>query len=379
MIAAAVGTPPVLDIEGLVLPISEAAPCGGDPRSDPSPTSVYQVLKDARYAAADAERGLERGFAEEGDAKKADETSKKSWSLILAQGPPLIKSVAKDLEVAGWVTEAALRAHQLAGLRDGLRCTAELVDRYWDEVFPLPDEDGLETRLAPLAGLSGGDIEGRLITPLKKVPLTEGDDPPPIAFWQYERAANSTSGKAEGGVTVAAFETALRRSSPEYVRGLKQDAQACLDAAARLEAGLEARCASEAPSFSRLRETLSQILDALRTHGEVAAEEPPAESEPTAAEPEGAVEPGETSSAAAPARGRILDRQGAFRQLEELAAFFRRTEPHSPIAYAIENLVRRGRMSFPELVEELIADGKVRREYFVNAGIQPPPDGDKGA
>jgi type VI secretion system protein ImpA len=379
MIAAAVGTPPVLDIEGLVLPISEAAPCGGDPRSDPSPTSVYQVLKDARYAAADAERGLERGFAEEGDAKKADETSKKSWSLILAQGPPLIKSVAKDLEVAGWVTEAALRAHQLAGLRDGLRCTAELVDRYWDEVFPLPDEDGLETRLAPLAGLSGGDIEGRLITPLKKVPLTEGDDPPPIAFWQYERAANSTSGKAEGGVTVAAFETALRRSSPEYVRGLKQDAQACLDAAARLEAGLEARCASEAPSFSRLRETLSQILDALRTHGGVAAEEPPAESEPTAAEPEGAVEPGETSSVAAPARGRILDRQGAFRQLEELAAFFRRTEPHSPIAYAIENLVRRGRMSFPELVEELIADGNLRREYFVNAGIQPPPGGGKGA
>ncbi len=128
-----------------------------------------------------------------------------------------------------------------------------------------------------------------------------------------------------------------------------------------------------------MRETLSQILDALRAHGGVAAEEPPAASEPAAAEPEAAAAPGETSIAAAPARGPILDRQGAFRQLEELAAFFRRTEPHSPIAYAIENLVRRGRMSFPELVEELIADGKVRREYFVNAGIQPPPDGGKGA
>jgi type VI secretion system protein ImpA len=355
MIAAAVGTPPILDIEGLVFPISEAAPCGGDPRSDPSPTSVYQSLKDARYAAADAERGLERGFAEEGDAKKADETSKKSWSLILAEGPPLIKSVAKDLEVAAWVTEAALRAHRLAGLRDGLRCTAELVDRYWDEVFPLPDEDGLETRLAPLAGLS--------------------DDPPPIAFWQYERA---TSGKAEGGVTVAAFETALRRSSPEYVRGLTEDAQACLDAATWLEAALEARCASEAPSFSRLRETLSEILGALRAHGGVEAEESPAASGPAAAEPGTAAAPGETSITAAPARGPILDRQGAFHQLEELAAFFRRTEPHSPIAYAIENLVRRGRMSFPELVEELIADGNLRREYFVNAGIQPPGGG-KGA
>jgi type VI secretion system protein ImpA len=128
-----------------------------------------------------------------------------------------------------------------------------------------------------------------------------------------------------------------------------------------------------------LRETLSQILGALRAHGGVAAEEPPAASEPAAAEPGAAAAPGETSIAAAPARGPILDRHGAFRQLEELAAFFRRTEPHSPIAYAIENLVRRGRMSFPELVEELIADGNVRRDYFVNAGIQPPPGGGKGA
>jgi type VI secretion system protein ImpA len=70
-----------------------------------------------------------------------------------------------------------------------------------------------------------------------------------------------------------------------------------------------------------------------------------------------------------------MDRQAAFRQLEELAAFFRRTEPHSPIAYAIDNLVRRGRMTFSELAEELIDDDNARRSYFVNAGIQPPPEG----
>lgn len=365
-----------------MLPISEAAPCGSDPRSDPSPTSVYQALKDARHAAADAERGIERGFAEADDAKKAEEISRKSWALILADGQPLIKSAAKDLEVAAWLTEAALRVHRLAGLRDGLRCTAELVDRYWDGVFPLPDEDGLETRLAPLAGLSGGDAEGRLIAPLKRLPLTEGDDPGPIAFWQYESAAKSAGGKADGGVTVASFATALQRSSPEFVRDLVEDAQGCLDAVARLDAALEARCASDAPSFSRLRDTLSDILDALRAHGAVNLDDGAAAAAAAAAASEAvadapAAAPGETPIASAP-RGPILDRQAAFRQLEELAAFFRRTEPHSPIAYAIENLVRRGRMSFPELVQELIADGNARRDYFVNAGIQPP-DGGKGA
>ena len=72
-------------------------------------------------------------------------------------------------------------------------------------------------------------------------------------------------------------------------------------------------------------------------------------------------------------------RQAAFRQLEELAMFFRRTEPHSPIAYAIDNLVRRGRMTFSELIEELIDDGSARRNYFVNAGIRPPPNGSGGS
>jgi type VI secretion system protein ImpA len=116
------------------------------------------------------------------------------------------------------------------------------------------------------------------------------------------------------------------------------------------------------------------MLDALRAHAPTLATGDPE----ITAEADGAAAPSaETDRAPASevAAGRILDRRAAFRLLEELAAFFRRTEPHSPIAYAIENLVRRGRMSFPELIEELIVDDSARRTYFINAGIQPPPDG----
>jgi type VI secretion system protein ImpA len=74
----------------------------------------------------------------------------------------------------------------------------------------------------------------------------------------------------------------------------------------------------------------------------------------------------------APVRANGLDRQSAFRQLEEIAGFFRRTEPHSPIAYALDNIVRRGRMTLPELLQELISDDAARMSYFVIAGIQPP-------
>jgi type VI secretion system protein ImpA len=363
-----------LDLEHLLSPIPGEPPSGTDPRSDTSPTSPYQITKDARYAAADAERGLERGFAESADAKRAEATAKQSWPLILATGTTLIASTAKDLEVAAWVTEALLRLHRIAGLRDGLLLIEGLVKQYWDGLFPLPDEDGLETRLAALAGLSGGEAEGRLIHPLKQVPLTEGDDPP-IAYWQYEIAASVRSGQADGSVTAADFSNRLHHSSPQFVRDLMDDAQACVDAVTRLDVVLAANCGNESPSFSRLRETLSDILDALRLHAPASTiADPEVTAEPVDASAPTA-EDGQTPGSGQTTTGLILDRQGAFRQLEELAAFFRRTEPHSPIAYAIENLVRRGRMSFPELIEELIVDDSARRTYFINAGIQPPPDG----
>jgi type VI secretion system protein ImpA len=360
-----VGTELVLNIEGLLAPIDEASPCGSDPRSDPSPISSYQTLKDARHAAADAERNIERGFSEASDAKNAEDTLKRSWELIVKQSPPLLTDVGKDIEVGAWLIEALLRTHRLGGLRDGLALMNGLIERYWDGLFPLPDEDGLETRLIPLASLSGTETEGRLIAPLKRVPLTEGgDDSPPFSFWQYE---NAVSGAPDGGATIAAFTGSLQRSSHEFVRDLADDAQACLAALAQLDSALETRCGTEAPSFSRVRGVLGGMLDAIRAHAALSllAVDPPPSAEPEAP----------SAASAEPARSGLMDRHAAFRQLEELAAFFRRTEPHSPIAYAIDNLVRRGRMTFSELAEELIDDDNARRSYFVNAGIQPPPEG----
>lgn len=362
----------ILDIEGLLAPIDDASPCGNDPRLDASPTSPYQALKDARLAASDAERNIERGFAEESDAQSAEEAARKSWELIAAEGPVLIAETAKDLEIASWLTEALLRRYQLAGLREGLKLLGGLVEQYWEGLYPLPDEDGLETRLIPIIGLTGGEAEGRLVTALRRVKLTDAGDTS-FFFWQYERAA---AGNAAAGATLEAIMAGLDRSSDAFVQSLAEQARDCVAAAQQLEASLRAHCADETPSFSRLHEALSRIFDAVKRRAPSLIE--PAESMPA--------EPAETAEASAPAASTSgqrradgeLDREGAFRQLEELARFFRRTEPHSPTAYAIENLVRRGRMSFPDLVQELIDDGNVRRSYFVNAGIQPPPEGTGG-
>jgi type VI secretion system protein ImpA len=55
-----------------------------------------------------------------------------------------------------------------------------------------------------------------------------------------------------------------------------------------------------------------------------------------------------------------------------VAQFFKKTEPHSPVSYALEQAVRWGRMGLPELLSELIPDDASRVQLFKMVGIRPP-------
>ena len=55
-------------------------------------------------------------------------------------------------------------------------------------------------------------------------------------------------------------------------------------------------------------------------------------------------------------RPTVRTREDAFRALLQVADYFKRTEPHSPVAYSLEQAVRWGRMPLPELLTELIPE-----------------------
>ena len=54
-----------------------------------------------------------------------------------------------------------MRSHGLAGLAAGAQLMAGLAERYWDGLFPLPDDYGMETRVAPVTGLNGRTATAR--------------------------------------------------------------------------------------------------------------------------------------------------------------------------------------------------------------------------
>jgi type VI secretion system protein ImpA len=373
-------SPAVLDLTRLLEPIpGDTPPSGHDPQSDLSLNAPYLAVKDAYDRAREAERQIDRGSDDPGDLSALRQRAQLGWSEVCGKAPDIIVTIGKDLRVAAWLTEALLRRHGLGGLRDGLLLTAGLVERYWDTLFPHPEpdldgEDG-DPRFFPFQTLSENRADRGIAPALRKVAITDGVAGPAVTFWDFE---NRPPAGADQEDPAASIERRLEKSAPEFMRNLVEDAQAGVAAANDLETMLRTKGGSEAPGFARLRELLGQIADAARPYAELPAAEaePMPAGEPAAvdtpkAEPTGGAEAAATVPR--PAAG-ALDRQTAFRQLEEIAAFFRRTEPHSPIAYAIDNIVRRGRMTLPELMRELISDDAMRQSYFLNAGMRAPEE-----
>lgn len=368
--------PDGFDLEALLAPIAGDAPQGIDIREDFSATSPYNRLRDARSEARDAERGLDAG-----DPNAADPTP--LWRTVRELALKTLTETTKDLEVAAWATEALVRSHGLGGLNAGAQLIKGLAEQYWDGVFPLPDDYGMETRISPVTGLNGRDGNGSLIQPLYKLALFNRTDGTPIAYYQYKQSEQLGALDAErrqqrieaGAIPFEEVERDARAAGGRRFAALLADARAAHEAWQAMANLLDEKAGADGPSTTAVRDMLSGVI-------EVAARFAPAEE--VAAEGgetgEGAGEEGGATAgggvgfgglALSAARG--ASREDALKALGEIANFFRRTEPHSPLSYTLDEAVRRGRMTWPELLGEVVADADTRNSILNSLGIRPPP------
>jgi type VI secretion system protein ImpA len=366
--------PEGFDLEALLAPIPGDSPQGIDIREDFSAASPYNRLRDARSEARDAERGQDAGEADVRDPTP-------SWRSIRELALTTLAATTKDLEVAAWLTEALVRSHGLAGLAAGAQLMKGLAERYWDGLFPLPDDYGMETRVAPVTGLNGRDGNGSLIQPLYKLVLFNRTDGAPVAYYQYRQSEQLGTLEGErrqqridaGVVPLETLERDARAAGGGLFAGLLSDAQAARDAWQTMADLLDEKAGADGPSTTAVRDLLSGIID-------VAARYAPADtttgggvSEPSAGGEATGTAGGAGFTGIAATPGQAASREEALRALAGIASFFRRTEPHSPLSYTLDEAVRRGRMSWPELLAEVVADADTRNSILTHLGIRPPP------
>jgi type VI secretion system protein ImpA len=361
-----------LDLELLLAPLSEEVPVGADPRQDFSVNSLFLKIKDARAEA----RRIERAIDTDGDGPSPDP----SWDIVLETGVQILSSQGKDLEIAAWMVEALVRVEGFPGLLEGLKLCQGLIERYWEDIYPLPDEDGLESRLLPFLGLNGQSEDSPLIQCLRKLPITGHSTP--YGFWQYQKAVeiSNTADQAQraekiaaGNITLDEFNVAVAETPPSYFKEIVDLILQLRQALDEFYNAFYARVGVDAPAVSAISNALQQILEAIEIFAKKKLEIAQASFEDHLdRELESSSVEGTAGVSEGAVKGAIEDREAALRQLLKIARFFKEHEPHSPISYTLEELVKRARMSLPELLEELIVDEDARRYFFISTGMGAP-------
>lgn len=366
----------LLDLETLLAPLDDAGGVGVDLRADYSPSSPYQKLRDARAEARAEERALET-------SGEADPAVPQGWREVKRLGLLCLGEKTKDFEIAAWLLEALVRLDGLAGLIGGAELLSGLLEQYWEPGFPQPDEDGMDIRAAPLGGLSGDGVDGTLMQPLRRLALFRRPDGRGVGLHLWKIAEDTEAIPNEGDNKKrrkARYDAgvpemkALENEARVDAAHLRRNAQLAMRARRVWEAlgeRMDARFGDLAPNTRRVAEALERMQEiATRLIG-------PVHEEAAAAAPDEAVEemlavaedgPGGGGMVAAPRA--LRTREDAIRQLEELADYFRKTEPHSPLPYTLDDAVRRARMPLPDLLAEVLPDNGARQAMLTMLGIR---------
>ncbi len=351
-----------LDLDDLLSTI-DSKTANIDLRSQSPVDNLYYQCKDARTQARNDERKLLHDEPAEPE---------QHWQIVKQTAIELLGKQTKDLEVASWLCEALVRLDGINGLDSSLALIAGLCEQYWDTLFPMPDEDGLETRLAPIIGLNGEDAPGSLVNPIYHLAITADRQ---FSFWQYQQALVK---KNESNIkTLEEIETLAQQTEGDFYQAQQAKAQQCLMHLEKLSHSLELHCAEQTPMLNFIRDALQEYSEHCQfLIPQQQSMAPDIEKIPDKTKPNNL----ERSVSAQEAVSTHLDkvdaleitpnsRQQTLQELSAIADYFRRNEPHSPLPYLLDRAVHWGKLSLPELMQEMIVDSTARDQAFHLTGI----------
>lgn len=369
-------SPPNIDLETLLTPISGDNPAGEYLRYEGTYDALQELMR-------------EDDNLEQGDWQR--ETKAADWRSVIATTSTALATKSKDLQLAAWLTRALVKRHGFAGLRDGFQLLRELQERFWDHIYPELEDGDAEFRAGPFEGLNVG-----LPFFIRQIPLTQSGngDVYSLLHWTEAQTVDNLARQnaeayqaaiSEGKITNDQLNKAVATTPRTFYETLFEDLQDSVDACERLDRLSDEKFGRIAPSFVAIKKVLDECFDIVRrvrkekrekegvrdTDGAIAIT--------TQQQTNGEIRQERESSTMmlAPSMSRTGDlplepqsRADALRRLEAVAGYFRRTEPHSPVAYLVERAVRWGTMSLEEWLREVIKGDDVLGYVREHLGIK---------
>jgi type VI secretion system protein ImpA len=308
------------------------------------------------------------------DLKVAD------WLGVARACEQLLSSRTKDLRVAGWLADAWSRLRGFAGLHEGLALYAGLVEQHWENLHPLPDDGDQEQRIGNVTWLLLRVEELARQVPLA-TPTATG-----FSLVDLEALRGARSGRSGSDATARAEQAskdlavmvrAVSGAGRTAFDSQRTSIEGCLAELARLQSLLEELLARTSPSFGPARRALEAARDAWLRLGRdsgVTTAAPDSSTIATSGEQTSSGEPSALSSSPLPATvsAVLTNRAQALQQLRQVADYFRRTEPHSPVAYLADKAARWGDMPLHAWLRAVVKDQGALSQLEELLGTEPP-------
>ncbi len=349
--------PAVIDIDAMLQPISEESPSGESLRY----SGIYDEINEARRADDNLNQG-----AWQTELKVAD------YRTVIDLAVPAITTRSKDLQIAAWLSEALVKIHGFPGLRDSIKLLTGLQEKFWETLHPEVDEGDMEGRANAIAWFEAQGafaVKGIAFTGGAGYSFIDWDDSKTFDFPENMEMLETAEqvrlnelkaqAEAQRRTTSDMWRKAVAETRRAQMEEVNFTVEECWAALKDLNAVIEEKYdRNQMPGLTNFRKSLDEVHTQIKKLLEEKRAEEPDEVEAEAA-PDGSENGDGTARAGGISTGAISNRKDALKRLNDIADFFQKTEPHSPISYIVQRAVKWGNMPLEVWLQDVIKDETV--------------------
>ena len=313
--------------------ISEESPSGDNLEYEPEFGEVERASK---------------GKAEQTLGDATTDAEPPDWRYVEENTVTLLQKT-KDLRLAVMRAQSLLNLEGLSGFASGLKLIQGLIDDFWDTVHPeldAEDADDPTLRVNTLVVLADSD---GILKDLTEAVLMSTRAFGSVSLRDVLIARGDIEVLVEEGapvVDMASVTGTFMECELEELKTQSENLTMCIDSAASIEKAVNTKVGSSDLDLKALSEVFAQARDVfdefLLKRGEVVASE---ESDGSVGGADGIV------------AGAISNREDALRMLDKVIAYYKSSEPSSPIPLLLQRAKRLANLDFLEIVKDIASDG----------------------
>lgn len=357
------------EFEPFLKPISQTQTCGADLRYE----QIYDQIREARRQ---EDPSLPQGVWKR-------ELKYANWGEVEKLCTQVLLTRSKDLQIAAWLAEAWLHEKGITGFAHGVWLMHALSEAFWDHIYPGIDEDGIESRLAPIDWLNEKLPDQIDLYPVA-YPDRDGLRRYTLAEYEFLQRGDSFEGtpsrplNKEESLSLSGLKQSVQATPDYYYEVLYKDTLDAIEVLEKFESYLTNVVPGHRISLYQLRMALGRFRDfclsilsereLLTPKGKIDNDDISRYDEVEETMPK-MTTPNLTDLQV---HSKLTSREQAYALLADIAVYLEVIEPHSPTPYLLKKAISWGNMPLSHLLQEFIQNNMDFQQLQRWLGIPSP-------